>query len=72
MPELSAATVLFDNNRSVSTTYGVLNLSSSMHRGQYPGHSYVLVDREGVVRFTKDDSQMAVRNDALATEIEKL
>src|SRR3989344_4833453 len=33
MPELSAATVLFDNNRSVSTTYGVLNLSSSMHRG---------------------------------------
>ena len=72
MPELSPATVLFDADRAVSSAYGVLKLESSMHRGQFPGHTYVLIDKEGVVRFTKDDIQMAVRNKELIAEIEKL
>ncbi|OGM13019.1 hypothetical protein A3A76_01995 [Candidatus Woesebacteria bacterium RIFCSPLOWO2_01_FULL_39_23] len=72
MPELSPATVLFDSNRAVSNAYGVLKLESSMHRGQFPGHTYVLIDKEGVVRFIKDDVQMAVRNKELLEEINKL
>lgn len=72
MPELAAATVLFDSNRQVSQTYGVLTLPSSMHKGQFPGHSYVLIDKEGVVRFIKDDVSMAVRNNELAAEVDKL
>src|SRR3972149_7905785 len=42
MPELAKATVLFDSERIVSSAYGVLTLGSSMHRGQFPGHSYVI------------------------------
>lgn len=72
MPELSGNTVLLDPDRSVSNLYGILTLNSSMHRGQFPGHTYIIIDKDGVVRFTKDDAQMAVRNKELLAEIEKL
>ena len=72
MPELAGATVLFDSNREVSKKYGVLTLPSSMHKGQFPGHSYVVIDREGIVKFIRDDVSMAVRNDELAAEVDKL
>jgi len=72
MPELGATTVLFDSSKTISKEYGVLSLPSSMHKGQYPGHTYLILDKDGVVRFTKDDPQMAVRNDELKAELEKL
>lgn len=72
MPELAGATVLLDGDRKVTSTYGVLTTASSMHRGQYPGHSYVIIDKEGVVRFVWDDLQMAVRNKEILAEVAKL
>ena len=72
MPELGDSTILFDLTKSVSKEYGVLSLSSSMHKGQFPGHTYLIIDKEGIVRFMKDDVQMAVRNDELKAELEKL
>lgn len=72
MPELVKATVLFDSDRAVSATYGVMTLDSSMHKGQFPGHTYVIVDTDGIIRFTRDDAQMAVRNKELLAEVGKL
>ena len=72
MPELAAATVLFDQDKKISSAYGVLTLTSSMHRGQFPGHSYVLVDKTGVVKFVWDDPQMAVRNSELLAKVNNL
>ncbi|MBI4038729.1 redoxin domain-containing protein [Candidatus Daviesbacteria bacterium] len=72
MPELAGNTVLLDPNREVSGLYGVLALNSSMHRGQFPGHTYVLIGKDGIVRFEKDDAQMAVRNQELLSEVAKL
>lgn len=72
MPELAKATVLFDSNKTISTKYGVLGLESSMHKGVFPGHTYVLIDKEGIVRYLKDDPQMAVRNTELLSEVNKL
>lgn len=72
MPELAQATVLLDTDKKVSITYNMLSLPSSMHKGQLPGHTYVVIDKEGVVRYVKDDVQMAVRNQELITEIDKL
>src|SRR3990170_4881191 len=72
MPELAAATVLFDSSREASKKYGVLTLPSSMHKGQFPGHSYVIIDKEGTVKFIRDDVSMAVRNDELSAELDKL
>lgn len=71
MPELSSSDVLIDLDRSVAKTYQTLDLPSSMHRGQLPGHTYVVIDKDGVVRYLKDDPAMAIRNDELAKEIEK-
>lgn len=72
MPELAGNTVLLDPNREVSNLYGILSLNSSMHRGQFPGHTYILIDKKGVIRFVKDDPQMAIRNQEILTEIAKL
>ena len=72
MPELAGATVLFDSNRQVSKQYGVLTLPSSMHKGQFPGHSYVIINREGIIKFIRDDVAMVVRNQELAVEVDKL
>ena len=72
MPELNTTTVLFDSSKKISKDYGVLSLPSSMHKGQFPGHTYLILDKDGVVRFIKDDPQMAVRNDVLKAELEKL
>lgn len=72
MPELAGAIVLLDTNRKVSVSYKMLSLPSSMHRGQTPGHTYVVIDAEGIVRYVKDDVQMAVRNQELLAEIGKL
>lgn len=72
MPELAQATVLFDSAREVSQKYGVLALPSSMHKGQFPGHSYVIINKEGIVKFAQDDAQMAVRNQELSQELDKI
>lgn len=72
MPELASATILLDRTKNVSKEYGVLSLPSSMHKGQFPGHTYLIIDKDGIVRFVKDDPQMAVRNDELQAELEKL
>lgn len=72
MPELAQATVLLDTDKKVSIAYNMLSLPSSMHKGRLPGHTYVVIDTEGVVRFVKDDVQMAVRNQELIAEIDKL
>lgn len=72
MPELVDATVLFDTDRQVSQKYGVLTTGSSMHKGQFPGHSYVVIDKEGVVRYVLDDPQMGIRNDQITAEVNKL
>lgn len=72
MPELAQAMVVFDSGASASKKFGVLSLASSMHPGLYPGHTYVIIDKEGIVRYVFDDPNMGIRNDQLAAEIAKL
>ncbi len=72
VPKLEKAKILFDTAKSVSKSYGVLSLQSSMHRGSFPGHTYFIIDQEGIIRYAFDDPQMAIRNDKLAEEIAKL
>src|SRR3989338_3678390 len=61
MPELRSTKVLFDTYRTASRSYDALNVASSMHRGSYPGHTYFLMDREGVIRYFFDDPSMGIR-----------
>lgn len=72
MPELSLATIVFDERAMISKRYGALETKSSMHYGAYPGHTYVLIDKDGIVRYILDDPYMAIHNDQLLVEIKKL
>jgi len=72
LPDLARATVLFDADRSASQAYGVLSLPSSMHPGQLPGHTYIVIDREGIVRWVKDDPTMSNWNDELVKQLAAL
>ncbi len=71
-PNMAKSKILFDTTRSVSKAYDILSLGSSMHPGSMPGHTYFIIDREGIIRFTLDDPTMALANDTLIKEIEKL
>ena len=72
MPQFKSANILFDVDRTVSSRYGVLSMASSMHPGSFPGHTYFVIDKNGIIQFFLDDPNMAIRNDQLADEINKL
>lgn len=71
-PQLSESKILFDTTRTASSAYDVLSLPSSMHKGSYPGHTYFVIDKQGIIRYAHDDPSMGIRNDLIFTEIEKL
>lgn len=72
MPGLAKATTLFDTGAKVSRQLGVLTTASSMHRGSLPGHTYIVIDKNGIVRYVFDDPNMAIANDMLFTKIGEL
>lgn len=72
MPELAKATTMFDINASASKQLGVLTTASSMHRGSLPGHTYIVIDKNGIVKYVFDDPNMAIANDMLFGKIGEL
>ena len=72
MPQLAKATTMFDTGASASKQLGLLTTASSMHKGSLPGHTYVVIDKEGIVRYVKDDPNMAIANDMLFGKIGEL
>ena len=72
MPQLAKATTLFDTDAGASPQLGMLPTNSSMHRGSLPGHTYVVVDKDGIVRYVFDDPNMAMANDMLFNKIQEL
>lgn len=72
MPELAKATVVFDTDAAISKKFNMLTAASSMHYGSLPGHTYVIIDKEGLVRHVFDDPNMSMHNNQLAAEIAKL
>ena len=72
MPQLAKANTMFDTGAGASGRLGMLATASSMHRGSLPGHTYVVIDKEGVVRYVFDDPNMAMANDMLFGKIGEL
>lgn len=72
MPQLAKANTMFDVGANTSKQLGVLTTASSMHKGSLPGHTYILIDEEGIVRFVFDDPNMAIANDMLMKKIAEL
>ncbi len=72
VPELVSAKFLLDTTKAVSSAYDVLSLPSSMHPGSSPGHTFFIIDKEGIVRYTLDDKNMGIDNDKIFGEVQKL
>ena len=72
MPELAKAKTLFDARASTSEKLGLLTLPSSMHRGSLPGHTFIVLDKDAVVKYVFDDPNMAIANDMLLGKIAEL
>lgn len=71
MPALDKERTLFDLDNTVSEQYGALLLPSSMHKGQKPGHSYVVIDTQGIVRYVLDDPKMGKNSTVFKEEMSK-
>ncbi|KKQ62196.1 MAG: hypothetical protein US82_C0017G0003 [Parcubacteria group bacterium GW2011_GWC1_38_22] len=69
--ELAAIKVAFDQGAVASEVFGTISAPSSMHGG-VPGHSYVVIDTEGVVRFVLDDPKMGINNEKINSELLKI
>ena len=69
---LFIAVVLLDTDKKVSKTYGVLTIASSMHRGEFPGHTYIVLGKDGVIRNIFDDPNMRVNNLEIKEALNKI
>ena len=72
MAGIDKAKIVFDKGGQVSRVFGMLSVTSSMRQGTSPGHTYVIIDKQGIVRYVYDDPSMAVRNDQIASELARL
>ncbi len=72
MPDLAKVSTLFDQGAQTARQLGMVMTASSMHRGSLAGHTYLIVDKDGVVRFVFDDPNMAIQNDMLYGKIQEL
>src|SRR3990167_4539968 len=72
MPELGKGMILLDTDKKVSKMYDMLYLPSSMHRGSMPGHTYLIIDQNGIVRYTLDDPKMGIQNPELIKQLAQI
>ena len=72
MDGMDKANIVFDQDGKVSREYGMLSATSSMRPGLAPGHTYVIINKQGIVKYVLDDPSMAVRNDQMASELEQI
>lgn len=64
-----AMPILLDTAKKMSMDYKVLDLSSSMHMGNKPGHTFVLVGADKKVKWTGDYPDMRVTDDEILEKV---
>lgn len=59
-PELQKTHILIDRNGAAISAYGAGTLPSGLGHGggHMPGHTYYVIDRDGIVRLVADDENM--------------
>jgi peroxiredoxin len=69
--ELAAIKVAFDEGSIASKAFGMTQAPSSMHGG-VPGHTYVVIDKDGIVRYVLDDPRMGINNAKVYLKLNEL
>jgi len=67
-PKYGVGTILLDTNKAVSQAYDMLNAQSSMHKGNIPGHTYLVI-KNGIITYMYDDPTMSLNTDLIATNV---
>ncbi len=62
--------ILTDASMSVSRSYGMLSMQSSMHGGIRPGHTFMLLDKDHKVSWIGDYPQMNVTAQELVSKVQ--
>jgi len=62
--------VLIDDDRIVSGAYGVLSMPSQMHSDR-PGHTFILVDKDGKIAWIGDYPTMRVTDEEILNSIKQ-
>lgn len=61
--------ILIDADRKISRDYKALDLASSMHAGNKPGHTFVLVGSDKKIKWVGDYPDMRVTNEQILDKI---
>ncbi|MCL5407617.1 MAG: peroxiredoxin family protein [Patescibacteria group bacterium] len=61
--------ILLDLNKKMSRDYETLDLSSSMHAGESPGHTFVLVGTDKKIKWVSDYPDMRVTSQEILDKI---
>lgn len=70
MDGIDKANIVFDKGGQISRAFGMTTVRSVMHQGRL-GHTYVIIDKQGIIKYVYDDPSMAIRNDQIFAELEK-
>lgn len=65
--QVAGTTLLYDKDAQVARAYQALTVS--MHPGQRPGHTFVLVDTAGTIRWRHDFQEMYVPNERVLAPV---
>lgn len=68
--QIDKVPVLVDESRTMSSSYGVLSMSSQMHSDR-PGHTFVLVDKDRKVRWIADYPTMRVSDEEIFNSVKE-
>lgn len=61
--------VLADTSKKMSMAYKILDMRSSMHMGEKPGHTFVLVGADNKIKWVGDYPQMNVTEDEILEKV---
>lgn len=64
--------ILLDIDKKMSMEYKVLDVQSSMHMGEKPGHTFVLVGVDRQIKWVGDFPEMNVTNDQILEQIKNI
>lgn len=61
--------VLIDSSKKMSTEYKILDMKSSMHIGQKPGHTFVLIGADNKIKWVGDYPEMNVSDEQILDKV---
>lgn len=63
--------VLIDSSKKMSTEYKILDMKSSMHMGEKPGHTFVLIGTDNKIKWIGDYPEMSAAPNEIIEKVKQ-